>query len=110
VNYSWHITKLGLTDKLNRDDVLLENAIVRVQWKRLAEDADGITASYLGSTDLDPSNISAVDFTALNNVTKDMVVNWIEKDLTDKGIDKVNTKLDAKIARNRLNTIKPNWK
>ena len=31
MNYSWHITKLGLTDKLNRDDVLLENAIVRVQ-------------------------------------------------------------------------------
>lgn len=109
MNYSWRITKLGLSDELNVDDVLLENAIVRVQWKRIAEDTDGTIASYLGNTYLDVTSDSADDFIALNDVNKTICVGWIEEDLGDAGIALVNSRLDAKIEKIRKNTISPSW-
>lgn len=109
MDYSWRIIKLGLQDELNGDDVLLENAIVRVKWKRLATHDDGTTASYLGTTDLNPSLTSEADFTALNSVTKAQVVGWIEDKLTVDGITKIDDQLSSRVERNRVNTISPGW-
>ena len=109
MNYTWRITKLGLRDELNGDDALLENAIVRVQWKRIAEDTDGTTATYLGHTDLDASTISAANFTALNDVTKDQVITWVEASLNAGQMQRIHKQLDTKIERNRIRTIKPSW-
>ena len=109
MNYTWRIIKLGLSDELNVDNVLLENAVVRVQWKRVAKDTDGTSASYLGYTDLDPSNISEKDFTLINGVNKEQVVTWIEKSLSDAEITRIDNKLIMKIQKNKLRTIKPSW-
>ena len=109
MNYTWRITKLGLRDELNGDNVLLENAIVRVQWKRIAEDTDGTTATYLGHTDLVASNISASDFTSLNDVTKAQVIAWVEASLTAGQVSRIHKQLESKIERNRLRTITPSW-
>lgn len=109
MDYSWRIIKLGLQDELNGDDVLLENAVVRVKWKRLATHDDGTTASYLGTTDLDPASTPEADFTALNDVTKVQVVSWIEDELTAAGITKIDDKLNSRVERNRVNTISPGW-
>lgn len=109
MNYSWRITKLGLRDELNGDSVLLENAIVRVQWKRIAKDTDGTTATYLGHTDLNASNVSAADFTSLNDVTKTQVIAWVEASLNAVQMQRIHKQLEAKIERNRLRTITPSW-
>lgn len=108
MNYTWKISKLGLTDKLGTDDVLLENAIVNVKWKRVAEDADGIKSSYVGNTDLD-ANIASADFIAINDVTAENVINWIEAQITAKGIASIDSKLVTKVERTRLRTISPSW-
>ena len=109
MNYTWRITKLGLRDELNLDDILLENAVVQVQWKRIAEDTDRVSASYLGSTDLDISNVSLADFTAINSVNKQQVVAWLEESLSDTAITRINDILIKKIERNRVRFIKPSW-
>jgi len=109
LNYTWRITKLGLRDELNLDDILLENAVVQVQWKRIAEDTDGVSASYLGSTALDLSNVSLADFTAINSVNKQQVVAWLEESLSDTAITRINDILIKKIERNRVRFIKPSW-
>lgn len=109
MNYTWRITKLGLSDELNGDNVLLENAIIQVKWKRIAEDTDGTQASYLGYTDLDPSNVSLADFTAINSVNKQQVVAWLEESLSDTAITRINDILIKKIERNRVRFIKPSW-
>lgn len=109
MNYTWRITKLGLRDELNGDNVLLENAIVRVQWKKIAEDTDGIAASYLGNTDLDASSIAVADFTSLNDVTKDQVIEWVQASLSTAQMARIDKQLNDKVERNRLRTIRPNW-
>ena len=109
MNYTWRITKLGLRDELNLDDVLLENAVVQVQWKRIAEDTDGVSASYLGSTTLNPSSVSAASFIALNDINKEQAIAWVEGSLSTSELAKIDNQLIEKVERNRLRTIRPNW-
>lgn len=109
MNYNWRIVKLGLNDQLNQDGVLLENAIVQVQWKLTAEDTDGTKASYLASTTLDATNISAEDFVAVNSVSSEQVIGWVQSNLSSTEMDRINKQLDVKVERNRVRKIKPNW-
>ena len=108
MNYTWKISKLGLTDKLGTDDVLLENAIVNIKWKRIATDADGIKTSYVGNTSLD-AEMASSDFIALNDVTAENVTSWLEAALTVAGVENVDRKLVAKVERKRLRNISPSW-
>lgn len=108
MNYTWKISKLGLTDQMSSDNVLLENAIVNVKWKRIATDDDGIKASYLGNTDLNAA-ILAADFVALNDVTAENVTSWIEAAITANGVTAIDSKLETKIERKRLRNISPSW-
>jgi hypothetical protein len=109
VNYNWRVIKLGLNDQLNQDEVLLENAVVKVQWKLIAEDTDGVKATYLGTTNLDASSVSANQFVALNDVTSAQVISWVQAALAGAEQDRINNQLDAKLERKRLREIRPNW-
>jgi hypothetical protein len=110
VNYTWRIVKLGLSDELNHEGNLLENAIVNVQWKRIAEDTDGTTASYVGKTDIDAKSTNLADFVALNDVTSEQVISWIEEELSEFELQRINDQLNKKIERSRLRKITPNWR
>lgn len=109
MNYSWRIIKLGLNDQLNQDGVLLENAVVQVQWKLIAEDTDGTKASYVGNTVLSANLVPTDKFVLLNNVTSAQVIGWIQAAVAGTELDRINKQLDTKIERNRLREIRPNW-
>ncbi len=109
MNYTWHIAKLGLNDELNHEGQLLENAIVTVQWKRVAEDTDGTKSSYVGKTNLSVTDMNAADFVALNDVTNEMVVGWVTDNLTDAQLNQINAQLDEKVERNRVRKVRPSW-
>jgi hypothetical protein len=108
MTFTWHISKLGLTDKMSTDNVLLENAIVNVKWKRIAEDADGTLASYVGNTGLTVS-LEAANFVALNDVTAEQVTSWIEEEIGAAGLSKMDSILETKIERKRLRNVSPSW-
>lgn len=109
MNYNWRIIKLCLNDQLNQDEILLENAVVQVQWKLIAEDTDGVRASYVGTTALNASLVSAEQFISLGSVTSAQVISWVQAAVAGTEQDRINKQLDAKIERNRLRRIKPNW-
>ena len=109
MNYSWHILRLGLQDELNHEGNLLENAIVNIKWKRVAEDTDGTTASYVGNTKLSAANVNSADFVALNDVTNEMAVSWVEGNLSEAQLNRIDEQLDNKVDRNRVRSVRPNW-
>lgn len=109
MNYSWRIIKLGLNDQLNQDGVLLENTIVQVKWKLIAEDTDGSKASYVGNTALSANLVPTDKFVLLNNVTSAQVIDWIQAAVAGTELNRINKQLDTKIERNRLREIRPNW-
>lgn len=109
MNYSWHVLKLGLQDELNHEGQLLENAIVNIKWKRVAQDTDGTMASYIGNTKLSAVNVSADNFVALNQVTNTMALQWVENSLSEKEVVRIDEQLNNKVDRNRVRNIRPNW-
>lgn len=109
MTYTWHILRLGLDDVLNQDGVLLENSIVNIKWKRVAEDTDGTTASYVGNTKLSTVNTAVGDFTPLNDVSNATAIQWIQNNLSAKELQRINSQLDNKIERNRQRNVKPSW-
>tara|TARA_B110000503_G_scaffold128808_1_gene200343 strand:+ start:482 stop:811 length:330 start_codon:yes stop_codon:yes gene_type:complete len=109
VNYTWHITKLGLSDQLNQEGKLLENAIVSVQWKCVAQDTDGTSSSYVSSSTLDASHLSLEQFIAVNSVTSEQVIAWVKSTLSAAEQIRINKQLETKVERNRVRNIKPSW-
>jgi|TARA_B110000908_G_scaffold7366_1_gene9172 hypothetical protein len=109
VTYTWNITKLGLSDELNQDDVLLENAIVNLKWKRVLVDSDGNKASYVGNTKLYPQTTSAADFVAVNNVTAVQAIEWLEAEIGTAKTAVIDAELDKRLAKQDRREITPNW-
>lgn len=109
MNYQWRIVRLGLSDELNTDGVVLENAIVNVRWKRIATDDAGNSASYIGSTNLSAKDVSEADFITLDDVTEANVLSWVQNSLSDTDINTINNVLERKIESQKVRIRKPNW-
>lgn len=109
MKYIWQIVRLGLQDELNQEGALLENSIVRVKWKKIAEDTDGVRASYVGETKLSAANVAQSDFIAVNEVAQADVVKWVQDSINTKEMARIDKLLSDKIERNRVREIKPNW-
>jgi hypothetical protein len=108
MNYQWRIIRLGLSDELNNDGVVLENAIVDVRWKRIATGGDG-SASFIGSTKLSAKDVSASDFISLDNIKEADVLSWVQNSLSESEINRINKILDRKIELQKIRIRKPSW-
>lgn len=109
MNYAWKILKLGLQDQLNHEGQLLENAVVSVKWRRTGVDTDGVSASYVGNTTFSAANVTAADFTNLNDLTNEQVISWLEEAIGLNELNRINAQIDKKVERNRVRSIKPAW-
>jgi hypothetical protein len=109
VNYSWQIVRLGLKDQINQEGQLLEDSIVFVEWKKIAEDTNGYKVSYLGKTELSAYKVSAESFINLNLISKEDVVDWIENSLSQRDKNNIEKILIKKIERNKLKIFTPSW-
>ena len=108
MNYTWQISKLGLKDQINQEGELLEDSIVYVHWKKMAQE-DGIKVSYVGETYLSADNISASSFINLSLVAKEDVVQWIENSLTQREKEVIEKVLEKKIEKSKLRKYTPSW-
>ena len=109
MNYTWQIINLGLKDQINQEGELLEDAIVYVRWKKIAEDADGTKVSYLGQTELSAANVPSTSFINLSLVAKEDVIDWIENSLTQREKTNIENILLKKIEKNNLRKYTPSW-
>lgn len=109
MTHTWQILRLGLQDELNHEGQLLENSIVNVKWKRIATDTDGTVASYVGNTKLTAANIAAADFVALNEVTNSMALQWVQNNISEGELARIDAQLEKKIDRNRTRSVRPSW-
>jgi len=109
MTYTWEIIKLGHADVTNAGGESLTNAIIQVQWRKKATDSDGNSSVYLGKTNLDVSTTSAADFVALDDVTKENVVAWVEESLSASEVTMINNILQKKVQETAMTEIAPSW-
>lgn len=109
MNYTWQILNLGLKDQINQEGELLEDAIVYIRWKKIAEDADGTKVSYVSQTELSAAGVSSASFINLSLVSKEDVIDWIENSLTKKEKSNIEKILIKKIEKSKLRKYTPSW-
>lgn len=84
---------LSLKTKNSND---LQNAIVEVNWEKTGTNEDGLAGTVSGKTVFDMSTINHDNFTALDDLTEEMVLGWIENNSAYETM--VNNLIEKEIA------------
>jgi hypothetical protein len=80
--YTWDIQNVDLlTSHLNN-----ENVVFKVVWQCTATSDDGASKSQVGVVELDVNDTS-VEFIPIENVTKDMIVEWVKQSVAVQSIE-----------------------
>lgn len=109
MNYKWEILNLSTKNQTNSDGVLLENAVVQVQWKKIGTDADGNEATYLGQSAFTADNVPVGTFVPFEALTKELVVGWIESDLGELQLELIENTIQKRINKNTMVKRSPPW-
>lgn len=97
MNYSWLIQKLVTRTEQSSDSAELSDAVVQVHWKRIGINDDGDSASINGYTTLSTAEVASADFVAFNDLTEEVVINWLNTVNSSSTIDDYNSKIDGKL-------------
>jgi hypothetical protein len=74
INYTWSVFSMH---KQNTES--LQEAVCKVVWTRLGtDDADGVSGSMFGSTELDLAALDPNNFTPFASLTEQQVAGWLE--------------------------------
>jgi len=100
MNYVWKIVKLSTSDQVNADGDTLTDAVVRVKWKKIAVDENGIgLATYLGYNEFDASNTTSADFIPFADLTEEQVLSWVKASHSSDFTISVDSIIAKKIAK-----------
>ena len=78
ITYSWKVTGMRVIDA---DD--LQNVVVHTKWTKKGIDEDGDEGSFDGATPLSQTT-NTDDFIPFEELTEDIVIEWIQSELTDQ--------------------------
>lgn len=109
MNYSWEVLNLSTENRVDQNGELLENAVVHVKWRKTGTDDLGRKASFLGRTQLDltADSVTSESFIDFANLTKDVVVSWIESNANQ---DEVNAAIQRRINKDNVEVNRtPPW-
>lgn len=74
ITYTWKVVRVKTT---NTDS--FENAIVNVWWQKIGtDDVTNVTGYFEGATPFDADQIDPDNFTALDQLTEEMVLSWVQ--------------------------------
>ena len=92
VTYTWEITGIKTRNANN-----FTNAVVQTYWKKIGTDENGNTAFFAGATPFDADQIDPDNFTALDQLTEEMVLGWIQAQVTGSYEEHVNSVIQKQI-------------
>ena len=109
MNFSWQIVSLETKDQTNDEGATLQNAVVRVVWKRVGTDSEGVSHTFLGNSWFSAESTAADDFIPYFDLTESNIISWIETKLTAHEVGKIDDIITNRI--NKKNTIvrTPHW-
>lgn len=92
MNYTWKITGLKRKDSTN-----LKNIIVQTYWKKIGTDDDGNQGEFIGATPFDLSTVDPNNFTSYEDLTEEMVLEWIKSQVVGDYEEHVNRHIQKQI-------------
>lgn len=92
ITYTWEVT--GIKTRNTAD---FTSAVVQTYWKKIGTDGDGNTAHFAGATPFDADTIDPDNFTALDQLTEEMVLGWIQAQVTGSYEEHVNSVIQKQL-------------
>jgi hypothetical protein len=96
ITYTWKIVSIKTA---NTDS--FENAIVNTYWQKIGTDEDGVSGYFAGATPFDADQIDPENFTSLNQLTEEMVIEWIKQVVVGHYEEHVNAEIARDILENK---------
>ena len=94
IKYTWKIVRIK---KTNTDS--FQDAIVNTYWQKIGyDDVLGVTGYFEGATPFDADQIDPNNFTALDQLTEDMVLGWVKNVVTGDYADHVDAEIQREIS------------
>src|SRR6056300_1298013 len=109
INYTWEIVSMETKDQTNSDGVVLQNAVVRIVWKRIGTDDSGVSHSFLANSEFTAENVPEASFVNYFDLTKDMVIGWITNKLGAHEIAKIDDIITKRIEKKNTIVRTPPW-
>ena len=88
ITYTWKLTSLK-----NRQDSELGAVVLQTYWQKIGTDEEGNSGSFSGATPFDPKNINKDSFVPFNQLTEEIVLNWIKAVVTGSYEEHVNEQI-----------------
>lgn len=92
--YEWSIKRITKAD--NSD---LNGVIVGTQWKLIGTDDDGVFGQFDGATPFPISNVNPDDFTPYEELTEELVLNWVKSVASSSNDPKYWEHIDGQITK-----------
>lgn len=92
ISYSWKLTSLK---KRNVDN--LNGVVFQTYWQKIGTDEDGNIGIFSGATPFDPSKINTESFISFEQLTEEMVLNWIKAVVIGSYEEHVNHEITRQI-------------
>jgi len=101
MTYSWEILELYTEDVTNSEDVVLQDAVCQIVWRKTLTTEDGDKSSYLSTTSVSAAETLQADFVEYASLTPGMLIEWAQSWHTESDTDMIN-----KILIKRLNNTR----
>ena len=92
ITYTWEVT--SLKTKTEGENA---NAVVQTYWKKIGTDEHGHSGTFEGATPFSAANVSPENFIPFEELTEEIVLNWIKSVVTGDYETHVNSQIQKKI-------------
>lgn len=96
-------------NQVNTDGEALNDAVVRVDWKKTCINEDGVEASYLGKSELSAETVSSADFIDFETLTEDRVKGWVIDSLDDRTLESIDKTIQRSFTKRGIQKRELPW-
>ncbi len=92
MDYTWKLDSLKKTDTQS-----MSNVIIQTFWKKTGIDENGNEGSFQGATPFDLSSVDPNNFVSYEDLTEEIVLNWIKSVVVGDYEEHVNEQIQRQI-------------
>ena len=96
VSFAWSFSEL---DVIIEDSEGLADVVYTIHWRLNADDGEGHTASTIGTSSVTYDPDGPDPFIPFEDLTEAVVQNWTEEQITEEGVEQMESSLAANIER-----------
>lgn len=106
ITYTWEITSIA-----TKNETVHSNAIVQTIWEKTGTDSEGNSVSFEGATPFTSDNVPVGEFIPLEQLSEEIVLNWIKTAIDEEYEAHINGVIFSKIMalKNPITEVNMPW-